>query len=205
MIQLGKFNTPPADELGLVLSNLQKTAFSKETRDVMDRFDDVSMTSRGDKISRLKDAPQGAAEVALALFNAAAAAKIKTSTIAMFLDPTWRRRLFEQIDELHSVDDWELGALPLEQQSFAAFLRAMFILKPRVRPGLGLSVTGHLVAAWTIDKNQLTFRFIDRSRVRVSFNRGEADEKVSGIIETPLDKLPAIVAAIDGHFWLQSA
>jgi hypothetical protein len=205
MIQLGKTGPVTSEDFRLVLSDLQKTAFSKGTREVLERFGSTPMTARVEEVSERPEALGTGAELAESLFNAAASAKIKVSTIAMFLDQKWRRRLFEQIDELHSLEDWEIGALPLEQQSFAAFLKAMFILKPPVKPGLGLSVTGQLVAAWTVGKDQLTLRFIDRSRVRVTYNRGLGDEKESGIFETPLEKLTALVAAIDGHYWLQQA
>lgn len=100
------------------------------------------------------------------LFEATAAAKILTSQVAMYLDATWRKKIFSQIDSLHDVSEWEKGDAPLRSESFSTFLKALFLLRPSVRPGLGLSMRGYLIAAWTSNEKRLTIEFLPKDKVR---------------------------------------
>ena len=88
------------------------------------------------------------------LFDATANVKILTSQVAMHLDREWRERLFKQLDSLHDPEEWEAEDKPIQQSSFATFLKAICQIRPSVRPGLGLSHDGQLVAAWTSGKNR---------------------------------------------------
>ncbi|MCA3264960.1 MAG: hypothetical protein ING19_02730 [Azospirillum sp.] len=142
------------------------------------------------------------AELAAELFDATAEAKIAISRVAMYLDETWRKRIFKRLDEIHDIESWEPGALPLVKDSFLAFLQTMFLLRPEAPPALGLSVSGQLLAAWVRGGDRLILRFLDRNRVRVVFNRGEGDTAETGTFEMPLDNLPARIAAIGGPAWL---
>ena len=117
------------------------------------------------------------------LFDATAAVKIQTSQVAMYLDPAWRENLFRQLDLLHNVEEWEGGDLPVQQESFATFLRAICQIKPKRRPGLGLSSAGHLVAAWVSgDDNRLIIEFLPADRVRWVITRhiGDDEERFVG-------------------------
>lgn len=100
------------------------------------------------------------------LFDATANTKILTSQVAMHLDREWRERLFQQLDSLHDPEEWDADDRPIQQSSFATFLKAICQIKPTVRPGLGLSHGGQLVAAWTCGKNRLTIEFLPNDRVR---------------------------------------
>lgn len=141
-------------------------------------------------------------ELAAALFDASAEAKIAISQVAMYLDASWRSRIFKRLDEIHDIESWEPGALPLVKDSFLAFLQTMFLLRPETTPALGLSVTGHLLAAWVRGGDRLILRFLDRRRVRVVFNRGDGDSAETGTFEMPIDNLAARIAAIGGPAWL---
>lgn len=100
------------------------------------------------------------------LFDALAAVKILTAQVAMHLDGEWRTKLFAQLDSLHDPEEWEAGDEPINQSSFQTFLKAFLAIKPARRPGLGLSHTGNLIAAWTTGRDRLTIEFLPEDRVR---------------------------------------
>jgi hypothetical protein len=100
------------------------------------------------------------------LFDALAAVKILTAQVAMHLDGEWRRKLFAQLDSLHDPEEWESGDEPVSQSSFATFLKAILSIRPERRPGLGLSHSGNLIAAWTTRRDRLTIEFLPNDRVR---------------------------------------
>jgi hypothetical protein len=100
------------------------------------------------------------------LLHALAAVKILTSQVAMHLDRELRQKLFQQLDSLHDVREWEPGDEPVREASFATFLKAILSIKPARRPGLGLSNIGNLIAAWTTGRDRLTIEFQPNDRVR---------------------------------------
>lgn len=114
-------------------------------------------------------------ELSESLFDATAKAKILTSQVAMHLSVDWRSKLFKQLDSLHDIDEWDPDDKPLQQESYKTFLKAICQLKPGTRPGLGLSNSGYLIAAWTSKKNRLTIEFMPGSRVRWVISRFSED------------------------------
>lgn len=105
------------------------------------------------------------------LFDATAKIKILTSQVAMHLDRAWRNRLFQQLDSLHDPDEWDPADEPVKESSFATFLKAICQIRPSVRPGLGVTHHGRLIAAWTVGKNRLTIEFLPGDRVRWVISR----------------------------------
>jgi hypothetical protein len=101
----------------------------------------------------------------LQVFNALADAKILTSHVAMHLQREFRERLFRQLDSLHDTDEWEDDDEPINKSSFQTFLKAILTIKPDRGPGLGLSHTGNLIAAWTTGRDRLTIEFLPKDRV----------------------------------------
>src|SRR5690242_3427646 len=99
------------------------------------------------------------------VFEALAGAKVLFSKVAMHLEREFRDRLFRQLDSLHETDQWEEGDEPLNQSSFQTFLKAILTIRPERRPGLGLSRTGNLIAAWTRARDRLTIEFLPNDRV----------------------------------------
>lgn len=117
------------------------------------------------------------------LFDATAAVKTLTSQVAMHLDREWRAKLFRQLDSLHDPAEWEVGDCPIGQASFATFLKAICDLKPERRPGLGLTSTGYLIAAWTTARNdKLTIEFLPNDQVRfvLSIVHAGDTERIAG-------------------------
>jgi hypothetical protein len=139
------------------------------------------------------------------LFEALASVKILTSQIAMHLDREWRGKLFQQLDSLHDPDEWEDGDEPIQQGSFATFLKAILSISPQRRPGLGLSSAGHLIAAWTTDQDRLTIEFLPENRVRWVLSRryGDDIERFAG--DTAVARLAAGLAAYNPQHWFTHA
>ncbi|MBK7015580.1 MAG: hypothetical protein IPH39_08395 [Sulfuritalea sp.] len=111
------------------------------------------------------------------LFDATAAVKTLTSQVAMHLDREWRAKLFRQLDSLHDPAEWEAGDIPVQKASFATFLKAICDIRPARRPGLGLTSSGCLIAAWTTArKDKLTIEFLPNDQVRFVLSLVHADD-----------------------------
>ncbi len=125
------------------------------------------------------------------LFDATAGVKVMTSQVAMYLDSQWRSKLFNQIDLLHDLDEWDQGDEPLQRESFATFLKAICELKPKKRPGLGLTPSGQLIAAWTAGSSRLTIEFLGENRVKWVISRMIDDEIEHYVGDSTVDRLAA--------------
>jgi hypothetical protein len=112
------------------------------------------------------------------LFDATAEVKILTSQVAMHLDSAFREKLFAQIDYLHDHDDWDPEDKPVQKASFATFLRTILYIKPKRFPGLGLSYSGNVIAAWTTGKDRLTIEFLPNDQVKWVLSKYYGDGEV---------------------------
>ena len=123
----------------------------------------------------------------------------------MHLDGEWRVKLFHQLDLLHDPAEWDDGDLPVQQASFATFLKAMLILNPERRPGLGLSHAGNLIAAWTTGKDRLTIEFMlhDRLRWVLSFHYDDGPVRYAG--DAPVTRLVEGLAKHNPEHWFSRA
>jgi len=141
------------------------------------------------------------------LFDALANVKILTSQVAMHLERAWKDKLFRQLDSLHDPEEWEAGDLPIEQSSFATFLKAMLKINPERRPGLGLSSAGNLIAAWTTDQDRLTIEFFSNDRIRFVLSRRVPDdddtERFAG--DTSVARLAEGLAGYHPERWFSHA
>jgi hypothetical protein len=143
--------------------------------------------------------------IAERLFDATAELKILTSQVAMHMEDEWRERLFKQLDRLHAPDEWDEEDHPVERASFSTFLKAIFDIRPAVRPGLGLSNNGCLIAAWTAGDDRLTLQFLPNDRVKWVISRyvdGELDQ-VAG--DTPVRRLGEALALHNAGKWFANA
>ena len=137
------------------------------------------------------------------LFDALAAVKIMTSQVAMHLDGEWRSKLFHQLDSLHDLAEWEEGDQPIQQLSFATFLKAMLSIKPERRPGLGLSYAGHLIAAWTTGQDRLTIEFLPNEHTRWVLSRRYDDDTERFAGDTRVDRLADGLANYHPEHWFE--
>ena len=140
------------------------------------------------------------------LFDATAAVKMLTAQVAMHLDREWRTRLFRQLDSLHDPSEWEPSDSPVQQSSFATFLKAICDIKPTRRPGLGLTSAGHLIAAWTTKKDdRLTIEFLPNDRVRwvMSMLHDDDIERLAG--QTTVARLRDQLRPYEPGRWFDNA
>ncbi|MBI5910037.1 MAG: hypothetical protein HY848_08805 [Betaproteobacteria bacterium] len=135
------------------------------------------------------------------LFDATASVKILTAQIAMHLEREWRDKLFRQLDSLHDLAEWEPDDEPIQQASFATFLKAIVEIKPQRRPGLGLSHGGNLIAAWTTGRDRLTIEFMAKDRVRWVLARYRDGESEYFAGQTSVSRLAEGLAPYDPKYW----
>jgi len=76
--------------------------------------------------------------------------------VAMYLPNEWRTHFFKQLDNLMDVENWEVDDPPITEASFSTFLRMLLELWPVTHPGLGVSIDGNVIAAWTTGRDRLT-------------------------------------------------
>jgi len=167
-------------------TSYEHDGLSADTVALLRKIEDLTI---GVAPSELQPA-SGRNDVSESLFDATARAKILTSKVAMHLDRVWREKLFMQIDSLHDIDQWDEEDRPVTEQSFATFLKAICLVKPLRRPGLGLSRTGNLIASWSIGRDDLIIEFFPWDRIRwvlSKWNGDQADrlagsQSVSGLV-----------------------
>jgi hypothetical protein len=143
--------------------------------------------------------------VAENIFDATAAAKMLTAQVAMHLDRVWREKLFRQLDSLHDIAEWEEEDIPIQRGSFSTFLKAICQIQPERRPGLGLSSSGYLIAAWTNDDDRLTIEFLGNDRVRWVLTRSceQQAERFAG--QTSVARLYDGLLPYEPERWFSSA
>ena len=140
------------------------------------------------------------------LFDSTAAVKMLTAQVAMHLDREWRTKLFRQLDSLHDPLEWEPSDSPVQESSFATFLKAICDIKPTRRPGLGLTTAGHLIAAWTTERDdRLTIEFLPNDRVRWVMSRLLDDdmERLAG--QTTVARLRDQLQPYESGRWFDNA
>jgi hypothetical protein len=181
-------------------SNVYEAAFSKDTLTMERRISDLRSPPSPASLA----SPTAGQSLQERLFDATANVKILTSQIAMHLEKEWRNKLFRQLDSLHDPREWEPEDEPVQQASFATFLKAIIRIKPKRRPGLGLSHAGHLIAAWTVGADRLTIEFLANDRVRWVIGRRRDDEPEHIAGQTRVSRLTEALAPYDPTTWFSS-
>jgi len=140
------------------------------------------------------------------LFQSSANFKILTSMVAMHLPVEWREKMFQQIDTLLDAEQWESDDAPPTVFSARTFLRLILALNSSVRPGLGASHDGNLIAAWTKGKNRLTVECLGGDRLKWSVVREAPDrESVDRIVgATGLGRFVSQLAPYRPEIWFTS-
>ena len=174
-------------------------AFSLETKRLARQVDALRYLRSP---TSLEQEPLHRKDLAERLFDALARAKVLTASVAMHLDRAQRDKLFRQLDSLHDLAEWEEGDEPLQQSSFGTFLKAMLAVNPQRQPGLGLSHAGHLIGAWTIDRDRLTIEFLPNEWVRWVLARYKEDNEPRHFAgQTPVSELTEGLAPYQPEHW----
>jgi len=134
------------------------------------------------------------------LFDARANVKTLTSAVSMHINPELKVKLFRQIDMLHDPDEWESNDVPINKLSFKAFLSGFIQINPERGPGLGLSYTGNLIAAWITDRDRLIIEFMPNS-VKWVITRFINDESEQFTGHTKITRLFESLAPFDPKHW----
>ncbi len=100
-----------------------------------------------------------------ALHISLARLKNMTSYVAMHLGREWRDKLFIQLDELLSPDDWDQEEKLPDTNSFQTFLRLILYYRPHCRPAIGL-FSGRFIGSWVNQKDMLTIECMPNDEVR---------------------------------------
>ncbi|MGA3004919.1 MAG: hypothetical protein ABSE20_24690 [Acetobacteraceae bacterium] len=139
------------------------------------------------------------------LFNASAALKMAASEVSMHLPELWRRRLFENIDDLHDPDDWDESDQLADPDSFKTFLRAVLHLGIRKNMMLGISDDGNILAGLRRGSDSLAFAFLPGDRIRWSIVEHEGDTTNSAGGTTSLERLPNTLKSYNPEAWFGDA
>jgi hypothetical protein len=126
-----------------------------------------------------------------------------TATVAMHLDRGWRVSLFSALDRMLDPDDWDAEFQLPSEQSFSTFLRMMIYLHPTKRPGLGLSPSGHFLAAWSKEKDRIVIECIGDDEVRWVLSRTIGGERESGAGRVLLHRVPDVIAPYEPEHLFQ--
>ncbi len=138
------------------------------------------------------------------LFDARADFKIKTSSVAMYLDNQWRERFFSQLDSLLEESSWDPDDTPPSLDSFSTLLRMLLWIAPERRPGLGATTEGEFVAAWTAGDDRLTITCLRNDRVRwvLSCELDGVRESAAG--SSTLPHLKAVLSPYGPDRWFRA-
>lgn len=179
--------------------------FGVETRQILEYMRNGPSVVSVSREPLSKELQRSTDNMETVVFDALAYAKIKTSLVGMHLPKTWRQRLFDQLDKLHDTSDWEDGDQPVTRESFETFLRTVLTIRPPPRPSLGLTSSGNLLAAWTIESDRLTIEFLPAGRLRVIVSRTMDGQNQRAAMDTTSDMLIRVLAPYDPARWLENA
>lgn len=137
------------------------------------------------------------------LFDANADAKIFASKVAMRMAREWKSGLYRQLDSILDADEWLEGDHPLQLVSWVTFIRLMLVLRPKVRPGLGLTSGGHVIAMWTEDRTRLTVECQPQDTVRWVYSHMVEGQRETVAGDTSIQRLPLSLSPYNLNDWLE--
>lgn len=144
-------------------------------------------------LAHVKDTNPKTEDLQQKLLSKRASLKRLTATIAMHLDRAWREALFLTLDRLLDPDDWDIEFQLPTEQSFSTFLRMVIYLHPTKRPSLGLSPSGHFLAAWTKGHDRIVIECVGDDEVRWVLSRTIEGERESGAGRVLLHRVPEVI------------
>src|SRR5262245_45960609 len=192
---------PEPDQIGRILISTPSAGVGKTSEIIKERLKSLvapTPTFAGTRPTASKDLEDQ-------LYDALATFKIRTATVAMHLDSDWRSHLFQQLDSLLAVEDWEAEDSPPSIGSFATFLRMLILIRTNRRPGLGATEDGNFIATWTIDDNRLTIECLAKDIVRwhLAVTIDGERERAAGI--APIQRLIDVLRPYSPQQWFVNA
>lgn len=147
------------------------------------------------------ETPQLKKSIEEELYDAKADAKIFTSKVSTHIKDDLRKQLYRQLDSVLDADEWMEGDEPLAIGSYRTFLRLMLIIRPDVRPGLGLTSDGHLLATWKKGDARLTIYCFDDDAVRYVLSHIVEDRRRTAAGDASIYDLMAMIAPFQPERW----
>jgi hypothetical protein len=134
--------------------------------------------------------------------SARSAAKRLVSSVGMHLASDVRHQILVQLDRLLDEEVWDPDDTILTVDTFASFLRSLFIIKPYNLPGIAVSGRGNLIAVWKVSDDRLTIEFSVGDTVNwvVTVLTSSGPERAAGTV--PMARLLAVLQPYDPDRWL---
>lgn len=148
--------------------------------------------------------PQATGTLEERLSHAKDLCKRKIAGVAMHLSEDFRRGFFIQIDSLMDAENWEEDDKPITEASFTTLLRMLVHIKPDLRPGLGSTSQGNIIATWTKDKDRLTIECLPEDKVRWVLSRQFNGTRESAAGEILLNRLLAALTPYNPGNWFDN-
>lgn len=145
------------------------------------------------------------AKLQAALQDSRSSFKVLVSRVSMHLGIEWLQKLFSQIDSLLDVDEWDSSDPVPSAETARTFIRLLLAMKVSRKPGLGVSNSGNLVAAWTTGPNRLTVECLPHDRVRWVLARVIEGETERAAGDGKIERLREILAPYDPAIWFEYA
>lgn len=139
------------------------------------------------------------------LQDSRASFKVLVSRVSMHLGIPWLQKLFAQIDSLLDVDEWDTSDPIPNSETARTFIRLLLAMKVSRKPGLGVSNSGNLVAAWTSGPNRLTVECLPHDRVRWILAREIDGEIGRAAGDDKIERLRNILDPYDPIVWFEYA
>tara|TARA_R110001599_G_scaffold95571_1_gene247818 strand:- start:541 stop:1152 length:612 start_codon:yes stop_codon:yes gene_type:complete len=126
------------------------------------------------------------------------------SNISMHVSDEWRKDLISKLDALLDPEDWDDEDEVVSLSSFELFLSWQIMNQATAHPSYGLSMSGHFVAAWLKNENQLVLEFLKKEEIKWSvtkyYNESTDPELATGL--TSLNRLTSVLEAYAPEEWL---
>lgn len=140
-----------------------------------------------------------------ALSDSRTSFKLMVSRVSMHLGLEWLRKLFAQVDALLDVEEWDDRDPAPSQGTIGTFIRMLLILKVQRKPGMAVSNSGNLIAAWTSGANRLTVECFPGDKVRWSVARTIDGEVERAAGDGKIERLRDVLAPYQPAVWFEHA
>jgi hypothetical protein len=164
-------------------------------------LDDVFSGIKTGPVPDQADRPEAGFELETALRQSGASFKVLVSRVSMHLGLPWLQKLFSQIDSLLDIEEWDPRDPVPAPETARTFVRLLLLLRVNRKPGIGVSNSGNLIAAWTSGPNRLTVECLPGDRVRWIVSRVVDGEIERAAGDGRIDRLRELLEPYQPAVW----
>lgn len=135
------------------------------------------------------------------LFDSKADAKRFMSQIATRIQEKRKKQLYRQLDSILDIDEWIEGDEPLTLTSYQTFMRLMLVIQPDVKPGLGLTADGHLIATWSSGDARLSIYCFANDVLRYVLSHVVDNRRETHAGDASIKRLKDCIAPFNPRQW----